>query len=299
MTPKQAEYILAIQQEGSFSLAAKKLFISQPALSQVIKNIESDIGASIFIRRTFPIKLSPTGEKYLETARQIIFLNKNLKREISMIKNEALKTFHFGLFQGPTKDLHIQLLKAFPLDEYSLSSILSGSQHLIQMVLNGVLDIALVSSMPIYPQLEYQLITEDTIGLLATRDSAFSKAHLGQSSVPFFDTKNETYFLRPIGNNTRDQFELMCTKYQISPKIAFESNHIDLRSIKNNIGDYISMYPKTAYENSDWIKQNFCFFDIQNEILPHNSYIIYYKGTTLTPELNKWIDIVTKYYKAI
>lgn len=299
MTLKQAEYILAIQQEGSFSLAAQKLFISQPALSQVIKSIESDIGASIFIRRTFPLKLSPAGEKCLETARQIIFLNQNLKREISMMKNGSFKSFHFGLFQDRTQELHIQLLKAFPLDQYSLSSTLSGSQHLIQMVLNGILDIALVSAIPIYPQLEYQLLTEDTIGLLAARDSTFSKAHLGQSSVLFSDAKNESFFLRSLGNNTRNQFELMCTKYQVSPKIALESNQVHLRSIKNYIGNCISMFPKSAYKNNDWIKENFCFFDIQNEILPHNSYIIYYKGTTLTPELNEWIDIVTKYYKAI
>ena len=55
------EYVYAIWKEQSFSNAAKKLFISQPALSNSIKRIEDKIGMPLFDRSTSPIQLTDVG----------------------------------------------------------------------------------------------------------------------------------------------------------------------------------------------------------------------------------------------
>ena len=56
------EYVYAVYEEKSFSKAAQKLYITQPALSTAIKKVEKKIGTPIFDRSTSPIGLTPGGE---------------------------------------------------------------------------------------------------------------------------------------------------------------------------------------------------------------------------------------------
>ena len=72
MEYRQLKYILKTAEEKSFSLAAKKLYISQPSLSQLIAKTEEKIGAPLFDRSATPIQLTYIGEMYVEMARQIL-----------------------------------------------------------------------------------------------------------------------------------------------------------------------------------------------------------------------------------
>ena len=54
MNLKQALYIQTIAQEGGVTAAAKKLYISQPSLSQMLRQIESELGVPLFERAPFP-----------------------------------------------------------------------------------------------------------------------------------------------------------------------------------------------------------------------------------------------------
>ena len=58
---KYAPAILTIVQEGSITAASKKLFVSQPALSQTIRQVEEELGAPIFTRNTRHIELTHVG----------------------------------------------------------------------------------------------------------------------------------------------------------------------------------------------------------------------------------------------
>ena len=68
MNLKQAHYIRTIAQEGSITAAAKKLYISQPSLSQMLKQVEAELGVSLFDRSVSPFRPTFAGEKYLQTA---------------------------------------------------------------------------------------------------------------------------------------------------------------------------------------------------------------------------------------
>ena len=64
---REYEYVREIAKEGSFSKAAQKLYISQPALSGAIKKIEKELyGISLFDRNVNPVALTPAGQYYLE-----------------------------------------------------------------------------------------------------------------------------------------------------------------------------------------------------------------------------------------
>ena len=89
MNDKHIQAILAVLNEGSITGAARKLFVSQPALSQMIKNAENNLGSPIFNRTTDPITLTAAGELYVDAARQILTINGNLEKQIEELKKEA------------------------------------------------------------------------------------------------------------------------------------------------------------------------------------------------------------------
>lgn len=63
---RQYKYVLKVAEEKSFSLAAKKLYISQPSLSQLIIKLEEKIGFPLFDRSASPLRLTYIGELYLK-----------------------------------------------------------------------------------------------------------------------------------------------------------------------------------------------------------------------------------------
>ena len=65
------EYVYAVYEEKSFSKAAQKLYITQPALSTAIKKVEKKIGTPIFDRSTSPIGLTPGGEVYIDAIEKL------------------------------------------------------------------------------------------------------------------------------------------------------------------------------------------------------------------------------------
>lgn len=71
MTLQQLKYALTIADCGSMNEAAKKLFVSQPSLSETIKELEQEIGLQIFWRSNRGIVITPEGEEFLGYARQV------------------------------------------------------------------------------------------------------------------------------------------------------------------------------------------------------------------------------------
>lgn len=86
------EYIYAIYEAGSFTRAARKLFISQPSLSVAVKNIEKEIGAPIFERRRPTVTLTAVGKEYIMAAEKIMSIEKDFQsRTKSIIAKTTIK----------------------------------------------------------------------------------------------------------------------------------------------------------------------------------------------------------------
>lgn len=82
---RELVYITAVADCKSVTAAAKKLYISQPSLSQIISKVENDLGVKLFDRTIYPIALTYAGETYVETARKILLLKDNLRRRLTDI----------------------------------------------------------------------------------------------------------------------------------------------------------------------------------------------------------------------
>lgn len=83
MTIQQLQYVLEISRTGSVSKAAKTLYLSQPNLSNAIKNLENELGITIFERTPMGMQLTPSGIKLAKKASSIMTDIKEITSGIS------------------------------------------------------------------------------------------------------------------------------------------------------------------------------------------------------------------------
>lgn len=95
MSPEM-QYIYTIWQEGSFSKAAQKLYLTQPALSIAVRKVEDRIGMPLFDRKHKPLRLTDAGEIYIETVRRELQLEREQQQKFDDIKNLATGSIRIG-----------------------------------------------------------------------------------------------------------------------------------------------------------------------------------------------------------
>lgn len=94
---RELTYITTIADCGSVTEAAKRLYISQPSLSYILGKVEEDLGVKLFDRKTSPLTLTYAGERYVETAREILLLSGNLRKELKDIGGGARGEIRVGI----------------------------------------------------------------------------------------------------------------------------------------------------------------------------------------------------------
>ncbi len=84
-----SEYIYEIYRKKSFSKAAKSLYITQPALSNIVKKVEDKLNVILFDRSTSPIKLTPAGEYYIKALEKVMKIEDETKRHLDAISESS------------------------------------------------------------------------------------------------------------------------------------------------------------------------------------------------------------------
>ena len=95
MTPEM-QYIYTICQEGSFSKAAEKLYLTQPALSIAVHKVEKAIGMPLFDRKRKPLRLTAAGEIYMETIQKMLLLEREQQQKLNDIRNLVTGAIRLG-----------------------------------------------------------------------------------------------------------------------------------------------------------------------------------------------------------
>ncbi|MBV4418872.1 LysR family transcriptional regulator [Clostridium tyrobutyricum] len=121
MTLQQLKYAVEVSNCGSMNEAAKKLFISQPSLSNAIKELENELGIVIFDRNNRGINISIDGIEFLGYARQIVEQSKLLENHY---KATQLRPAHFSVstqHYAFVVDAFVKLMKNFEVEGYELN----------------------------------------------------------------------------------------------------------------------------------------------------------------------------------
>src|SRR5438067_10401228 len=99
MEIRHLRYFLAVAEAGSFSRAADRLGISQPSVSQQIRDLEADLRVSLFQRRGKRILLTPRGRIFQEHARAILHQLENFRQELKSEPGQLRGELHLRVIQ--------------------------------------------------------------------------------------------------------------------------------------------------------------------------------------------------------
>ena len=138
---------IKVAETGSFSLAASQLFLTQPAISKRIKQLESQLDSKLLDRHGKQIQLTQTGQALLPRARQILLDIENTKQQISDIEGNPMGSFsmatshHIGLHHLPP------ILRAFTTlyPEVNLDLNFMDSEQACKLIESNELDLAVVT----------------------------------------------------------------------------------------------------------------------------------------------------------
>ena len=263
MELKEARYILAIAKHKSIGKAAESLFISQPSLSQMLRQIEEEAGTPLFERGTQVFHPTYAGERYLHAAEVILNTNEILENELREIRGEERGRLRLGISVQRSIQLLPKVLPEFtrlyPKVEFRLRE--AGSAHLEQMVQSGQVDLALASVEPASPQLEYRLIHRERIGILTGPGSPLAQRVPSGSSIPLSEAMDAPFVTLRSGHSARIVQERLFREQGLHPQVFLETDIMEAaRQIAVRCGYYIvcadsylpngvCFYPLEGYEN--------------------------------------------------
>ncbi|MFC3927416.1 LysR family transcriptional regulator [Streptococcus caprae] len=120
MRIQQLHYIIKIVETGSMNEAAKQLFITQPSLSNAVRDLENELGIDIFIRNPKGITLTKDGVEFLSYARQVVeqtnLLEERYKNKSNPRQLFSVSAQHYAF----VVNAFVSLLKGADMSQYEL-----------------------------------------------------------------------------------------------------------------------------------------------------------------------------------
>lgn len=238
-----------VAQKLSFSKAANELFISQPAVTKHISELESQLQIRLFNRNGSSISITPSGEVLLRYAEQIFRLYAQLENELAQQSNVASGTLSLGasttLAQYVLPRILALFKKTYPNTE--IHFLHGNSEFVEQQIINQKLDIAIVEGISHHPQISYQPFIKDEIVLvMRTGAKSFPKSEFKPEQL-----LNIPLVLREQGSGTLDVVHKALSKVNIHPKELNVQMHLDsTESIKqymlhSDCGAFLSIHSIT------------------------------------------------------
>lgn len=144
-------YLIAIAELQSFSKAAQKCFVSQPALTRCVKNIEEELGVKLFDRTCSPIKLTYAGEHYISAMREILQLKVKLDQEMEDIAARKRNRLALGIPSTRSATWLPRILPAFNREcpNVDIQLIEGNSLTLEQLLSKGTIDFYVMGTDPV------------------------------------------------------------------------------------------------------------------------------------------------------
>ena len=222
MNTRHAQLVLAVVREGSFTAAAKSLFITQPTLSHQIRQIEEQLGSPIFIRSKTAIELTPAGHVYVQAARRILQIETQMNEALGALSGTSEGILRLGLPAQRADELLPQVLADFYAlyPNVRIEALTAQQQELERMLLGGELHMALLSGEKDNPQLEYQLIASDEVVLLASKKTKLAQRIPSGSTISLRECVEERFVLPADNLHFSRAYDELLSQVGVTPNIV-------------------------------------------------------------------------------
>lgn len=292
MLDKKIEYFIAVVQEGSFSAASRKLFLSQANLSKQVSLLETELGVKLFDREGYRPVLTGIGELFYREAVKIREQCLRLQNQIWQMEKQNIVVGFTGAFENR------EIIKATntfrrenPMVEVSFLKF--SFEESVKNLLDENIDISfgIESSYRHYENIQYDILYNYEICLICSFDHPFA----GLDSVNIGQMKNEKMILlsRKFGNDFYKDFIEACRLDGFKPKIRKEAESMDELIFEVSIGNGIAIVSRDVVRENEVRVLNI------NSTHHASNYVIAYLRKETKPIVLNFINYIKIHFQTL
>ena len=195
--------LLRVQEEGSFTRAAEALSLTQPAVSQHIKQIERELGTVVFDRSGGKIRPTPEGKLVIQYAERVVSLYENLQRALED-KRKSIDRLCVGITHTSESNIVTEVLAQYAeqFENMKITIQTDTINNLYEMLKTYKIDIAIVEGAVADPSINSVMLDTDSLVLCVSNEHPLAK----RSLVTIDELKKEKMILRLPDSSTRNLF---------------------------------------------------------------------------------------------
>lgn len=308
---KEIPYVYAVYQEKSFSKAAKKLYITQPALSAMVKKAEQEIGTPIFDRTTSPISLTQAGNYYIEQAGKILHLRDNMVDYFNLVSSANKPMLRLGGSAFFVSCIYPSIISEFKarFKDISISIKEQVNIDMIRSVLDDTLDFFFEVDEIADDKLDSIVWGDENLilavpanwevnNLLAdvqlTAEDIRNRTHLdpGTLAVDVSVFAKEKFVLMREGNDTFRRLIDICHKAGFTPSPSIVVDQFMTSYYLAEGGHGIALIRDTLLFYAPPSSRLF-FYKIDQPYSTRHIYMYYHKNAVLTPAAKAFLEFNT------
>jgi len=205
ITIQQMEAIIALVEERSFSRAAKRMLLTQPALTKNIKNAEDCLGSRLANRSSTGISLTPEGKILFDYARRVVKLRDEARERILALSKDTGGNIYLSASTIPATYILPRALSDFNKANADIHVYIktADSEDAMNMVLDNEVEMGVIGKKPLNKKLASETLWKDRLALVVSRHHAWCK----KKSVTLPELLNEPLVIREKGSATKELFE--------------------------------------------------------------------------------------------
>jgi len=287
MTLRHLKIFATVCKENSITLAAKKLYISQPAVSAAIKELEIFYGSPLFDRISKKLYLTEAGKTVYQYAIHITSLFDELEENI---KNQTSETGSIKIGSSITIGTHLitEYIQKFSKQHPNVKPYVTidSSDVIEHMILNNELDFGLIEGFVHSGDIiSHEFIHDELIVICSPQNPLIYKDNLNIS-----DLSNQNFLMREKNSGTRELAESILSLNGISLHPLWESSSTEaiINGVSGDIG--ISILPLQL--TAEYLKQKKVMrLNVNNVNFDRQYHIIYHKNKYLSPAVAAFIKL--------
>lgn len=230
-TLNQLRCFCQVAHQGQYTRAAEALYVSQPAVSKSIKDLERQLGLPLFERAGREVRLTAPGRLLLERAERILAESAAAERMLRAVREGEQGTLLIGASSTPGTYLLPRILGAFrhANPKADLSVEIAATGEVLRRLAAGLLDLALVGETDFSPDLEAEVLeTEELVLIMPAGHPLTTKRAIRGS-----DLAEQPLILREPGSSTRQVLLRALTEAGVAPRVSMELGSTE--AVKNMV----------------------------------------------------------------
>ena len=292
---KQLEAFVAVVDYGSFSEAARKLYLTQPTISTHIRSLEEELHTRLIIRTTKKLTITPKGYQLYDSAVRMLDIRNNLFENFTGAKKQIIDLAASTI---PSSYLLPELMAGFGrmYPDVYFHSWQTDSAGAISRVLDGSVDLALTGQNTGDDSCIFIPFCQDDMVIATPVNDHYLQ--LKERPVTFSDFLKDPIIIRERGSGTKKEMDIFLENAGIEPSsLNVVARMNDLESIKKSIVNGLGISILSARSAVDLKKtKQILLFPLEGTAHKRSFYIVCSKNRILKAHVRQFIQYVKNYY---